>query len=198
MTPLALSGGCQASEMVCLVISLAWMEVTGDGADQRTEREGKMLKPVTLSQSPMLFSALETSCLFWPNPLSLLPLRKSNSWAGPRGNHFHLSLNMATIQDLMCNRAAQPNCQSRAYDNDLFLIWWLVTMKLIQADTSTYSSLPDFIRSPSLKRALSKWTTQITQINIFIYSFLLTRQINSVFMAASMCDSISSSFCCSW
>lgn len=34
MTPLALSGGCQASEMVCLVISFAWMEVTGEGANR--------------------------------------------------------------------------------------------------------------------------------------------------------------------
>lgn len=40
MTPLALSGGCQASEMVCLVMSLAWMEVTGEGAgDTMKERQ---------------------------------------------------------------------------------------------------------------------------------------------------------------
>lgn len=38
MTPLALSGGCHDSEMVCLVISFAWMKVTGDGAT-----EGEML-----------------------------------------------------------------------------------------------------------------------------------------------------------
>lgn len=79
MTPFALSGGCQASEMVCLVISLAWMEDTGDGADQKKEKRGKMLKPVTLSHSPMLFPTLETSSLFWPalhNPPLFAPTEK--------------------------------------------------------------------------------------------------------------------------
>lgn len=42
MTPLALSGGCQASEMVCLVMSFAWMDVTGEGAGELTKKEKEM------------------------------------------------------------------------------------------------------------------------------------------------------------
>lgn len=65
MTPLALSGGCQASEMVCLVMSLAWMEVTGEGAgDTMKERqkgeEKKEFSPPLLPSSPCCSSALDS------------------------------------------------------------------------------------------------------------------------------------------
>jgi hypothetical protein len=39
MTPLAFSGCCQAREMVCLVMSLAWIELTGDGAREKKNRK---------------------------------------------------------------------------------------------------------------------------------------------------------------
>jgi len=43
MTPLGLSGCCHAKDTACLVMSLAWMVVTGEGAGIRENHNEKKL-----------------------------------------------------------------------------------------------------------------------------------------------------------
>lgn len=75
MTPLALSGGCQASEMVCLVMSFAWMDDTGDGAREIYKKNIKKEKK-TISVHcfvPVLcviFSLGNTKSVFYCSPKS--------------------------------------------------------------------------------------------------------------------------------
>lgn len=60
MTPLARSGGCQAREMVCLVMSLAWMDVTGDGAGDTREE----VRQSSDSKLPLISQLGQSSSIF--------------------------------------------------------------------------------------------------------------------------------------
>lgn len=74
-----------------------------------------------------VFSALETSSLFYVallNPPLFAPAEKVKQQARPQGNHFHLSLNLASVQNRRRYRAVWPHswiAKARVYGNTLLL-----------------------------------------------------------------------------
>lgn len=121
MTPLALSGGCQASEMVCLVISFAWMEVTGEGASEMIkERQKKtILAHCFLPVLHVVFSLGDTKsllcccpkspthCSCWESQTAGQATRQSLPFVFELGFHSKSEV----LQSCM---ATQLSCQSKS------------------------------------------------------------------------------------
>lgn len=118
MTPLALSGGCQAREMVCLVMSLAWMDVTGEGAGGTKKKKTKEKLSPLLCCCRLITTAAKVK-LPKENPFSLnytFPVnwsrsRKSQTIKSPKAKKCRSTSElMANINKTNTNFASADVC----------------------------------------------------------------------------------------